>query len=159
MHNAGAKNVLKILEIEVHMWKLNELTDWVLFLIGVPRFQKQPLVPLGTDMKYWHIFWIKAVASFLGMLSQLRFFCQNTRRLENVLWVWFLKNVTSGRCTLHHNCGTWSCEQCPLCPVSFVDLRADGADGIMLSTECLCSQLLDSTICLCQAFKLNMQTL
>ena len=28
----------KILEIEVHMWKLNVLIAWVLFLIGVPRF-------------------------------------------------------------------------------------------------------------------------
>ena len=51
MHNACAKNVLKILEIEVHTWKLNVFVDRALVLIGTPRFQKQPLVPLGTDVK------------------------------------------------------------------------------------------------------------
>ena len=66
------KNVLKIIEIEVHTWKLNVLVDWVLFLIRIPRFQKQPLVPLGTDVKNWHVFKIKAVASFLGMVGQLK---------------------------------------------------------------------------------------
>ena len=38
MHNACAKKFLKILEIEVHTWKLNMLIDRVLFLIGIPSF-------------------------------------------------------------------------------------------------------------------------
>ena len=38
-----AKNVLKILEIKAHTWKLNMLVDWVLFLIGIdPCLEKSP---------------------------------------------------------------------------------------------------------------------
>ena len=40
IHNACAKNVLKILEIEVHTRKLIVLVDCVLVLIGIPGFQR-----------------------------------------------------------------------------------------------------------------------
>ena len=36
--------------------------------------KKKPLVPLGTDVKSSHVFKIKAVDSFLGMLGRLRVF-------------------------------------------------------------------------------------
>ena len=85
MHNACAKNVVEVPEIEVHTWKPNVLVDWVLFLIKIPRFQKQPMVPLGTDVKNWHVFKIEAVASFLGMLGQLRVFVKTRGGLRMFL--------------------------------------------------------------------------